>query len=298
MQDKSARLVEISAVYSLLKNESLLNPTLYKGQLILNVSKAMWALVLVGMGALMTGCVTTSDSSFARKADSAKAEREYVQLGLAYLQQRDFKQAHEYLDRALAINDKSAPALAGYGLLYQSEGESALAEKMFNQALSVDSGFTQGRSYYAAFLYANGRFQAAYDQLTRAVEDTGYAQRSLLFANLAQTALKLGKQDEAVAAYRRALKLNPGDLSALTGLTQLLVEKGRFEEAKPFYNQLVARMRYSETLEQSSASLWLGIRIARHFKDLDQEASLALLLKKRYPNSAEYAQYKAISGHD
>jgi type IV pilus assembly protein PilF len=62
-----------------------------------------------------------------------------------------------------------------------------------------------------------------------------------------------------------------------------------FVEANQHYR------RHLEVSSHTSRSLWLGIRLARKFQRVDEEASFSLMLKNIFPASEEYKQYLAKS---
>jgi len=92
---------------------------------------ARFVMSLILAAAMLSGCVTTTDSGFAREADRQKALADYVQLASAYIGQGNFERARHHLDRALEIDSKNSPALAAKGLVFANEGVPALAEKQF-----------------------------------------------------------------------------------------------------------------------------------------------------------------------
>ncbi|MEC7376354.1 MAG: tetratricopeptide repeat protein, partial [Pseudomonadota bacterium] len=66
----------------------------------------------------VTGCVTTTDSRFAREADRAEALENYVTLATAYIGQGNLDRARHHLDRALKIDSDYPGARAAMGLVY------------------------------------------------------------------------------------------------------------------------------------------------------------------------------------
>ncbi len=254
--------------------------------------------ILLMLIVALTGCVTYTDSTFDVAQDKEKAEQAYVRLGLAYLQQERFDRSRQNLNRALEINNRSAPAKAGLGLLNQAEGEYEIAEKRFLEALSEDPDFTRGRSYYGAFLFNQGRYDEALEEFRTASEDTEYENRAGIFVNLGRTANRMGLHEEAVQAYQRALRLNRNRRDAMEGSITALLELDRYDEARPLYQQLVRRIEQTQDARHSPQSLWAGIRIARQDNDADREASLALQLRNRFPDSDEHRKYRALKADE
>lgn len=246
----------------------------------------------------LSGCVRTTDGTFSSSADKEKAEAAYVRLGLAYLQEEQYDRSRQHLNRALEINRRSAPAMAALGLLNQAQGEMDTAEKRFKEALSADRNFTRGRSHYGAFLYNQGRFSEAYEQLERASRDTEFEGRPGVFINLGRTAHRLGRYEDAAAAYQRSLRLERGNHAALEGAVVNLVEAGEYGEARPLYERLVMSIRASTDVNHSAASIWAGIQLADQQGDKDQVSSLALLLRSRYPDSVQFEKYRAMTAND
>jgi type IV pilus assembly protein PilF len=245
----------------------------------------------------VTGCVTNTDSRFAREADRDKAVKNYVQLATAYIGQDNIERARNHLDRALELSPDNPGALAAKGLIYQREGEPELAERSFKDALSSDPGYTRGRVYYGAYLYGQQRFEEARDQFLAASRDTGYAERASVFFNLGLTEERIGNLEGAVTAYRRAVELSRGDARSLLALSRTLVESGDYRAASRHYSRLTNLMQRNKNLRHSPESLYTGIRIAHHVGDRNQASSLGLQLKNNFPNSVEYQQYRVMTSN-
>jgi len=261
----------------------------------LNVKRWMLAAVCIG---LLSGCVTQTESIFTQKENKAQAVKDYVDMGAMYFQQGSYDLARARLKRALNLEPDNAQALATLGLVYQAQHEPDLAEQNFRKALDEKPDYTRGRTFYGAFLYSQGRYGDAYKQFLRASKDPDYNDRELVFVNLAESARRIGKNDEALKAFRRALELAPGDHRALAGISGLLVHMGRYRQAQYYYSQLLTKINQTKGLQHSPQTLWTGILIARHFGNADQESSLALLLRNLYPKSQEFKQYKALTSNE
>ncbi len=256
------------------------------------------SVIMLALGVLVSGCVTTTDSGFTREADRDKALNNYVRLATAYIGQGNLDRARHHLDRAMEIDDDSAAALAAQGLVYSADGEDRLAEKSFRQSIASDGQYTRGRIYYGAYLYSKRRFDDAKDQFSIASEDTGYEDRGSVFFNLGMTEERLGNVKSAETAYRRAVELTRGDARMLLALSRVLVEQDDYSAASRYYGRLQAIIRGSTQYSHSSESLFTGIRIARHYGDRDQAASLALMLRNKFPDSLEYQQYKVLIANE
>lgn len=254
--------------------------------------------IIVVVLSLLAGCVTTTDSRFAREADRDKALNNYVRLATAYIGQGNLDRARHHLDRALEIDKRYAPALAAQGLVYSADGENDLAEQSFRRSLASDRNYTRGRIYYGAYLYSQRRFEEARDQFSAASRDTNFDDRGSVFFNLGMTEERLGNLESAEAAYRRSVDLTRGQPRSLLALSRVLVEQEEYSAASHFYSQLQSVIQGSARHTHSSESLYTGIRLARHFGDLDREASMALMLRNEFPESIEYQQYKVLIANE
>ncbi|PAU80912.1 type IV pilus biogenesis/stability protein PilW [Halovibrio salipaludis] len=242
---------------------------------------------------LAAGCVSQRQGTFA-SGDPEKAEEDYVRLGLAYIQNDRYDRARRHLDRALEINEESAPAIAAKALINQEEGEYDLAEERFRRALDLEPEYTRGRSHFGVFLYNRGRYEEALEQFRKASEDTDYDSRAGVFVNLARTASRLERHDEAADAYKRAMQLQRGSTSAHIGAVTSLIDAGRYAEARPLYRQLTMRIERSRELSHTPESLLAGIRLARESGDDRKASGLAEQLRERFPDSEEYQQYRTM----
>lgn len=243
---------------------------------------------------LVTGCVTTTDSRFSREADQQEALDNYVKLATAYIGQGNLERARHHLDRAFKLDSDDPGARAAMGLVYNAEGEPELAERNFEKAISEDPGYTRARVYYGAFLFGQNRMEDARDQFRAASRDTGYQDRGSVFFNLGMTQERLGELEAAATSYRRAVELTRGDARSLLALSRVSVETGNYDDAARYYSRLISLMQRNQRLVHSPESLLTGIRIARYYSDENQEASLALQLRNKFPESVEYQQYKVL----
>lgn len=245
--------------------------------------------------ALLSGCVTTTDSALTKNADPELALQRFIDLGFEYIKREDFSRAQKHLVRALEIDEDNARANSAMGLIYQRQGEKKLAEESFQSAIDNDPRYTQGRTYYAAFLFSNQRYNDSLEQFLKAAEDTTYSARSQVYTNIALCNVRLNKPERALQAYERALQIDRFNSGALAGMTEVLLSLNNFKQAQYYYNRLVQQIA-NQSLSHSARTLWQGVRIARHFNASQQEASLAALLKELYPDSPEYKRYLSQFG--
>ena len=197
-------------------------------------------------------------------------------LGYLYTARRQFGDAMEHLNQALATSPDFAPALAALGLAQRRMGDKvndiderneqwAEAEINLLRALKTDSNLldADGESYYGTLggLYRRqNRHEDALHAYQHAVNVT--PQASYPAGNLAILYKYTGRDDEALEAYVRVEEIaetilddNPSDHWARLDLAQALLVQGRLDEAMREYKNLVMRQPPMGALDTGASSL-------------------------------------------
>ena len=245
---------------------------------------------LLAMSIGLTGCVSTSTSSI--PVNQGKAVADYMNLAKGYVQGGYTEKAIQPLERALEIEPRSADVHGLLGMVYQIQGESALAEKSFKTALSYNSQASDVRNNYGAFLFNQNRLSEAYRQFELASEDLSYPRRSRIFENMGIVALRQGNQGLASRHFDKALRLNSSLPRASLELADIYFNQGDNRKAWQYYQNFIGLS------QQDARSLWLGIQLARLNGEKDKVASYALQLERLYPGSKEWREYRSREGYE
>jgi type IV pilus assembly protein PilF len=240
------------------------------------------------IASLLAGCVSTGDVDPMRTDKGRESARDaYIQLGIGYLQQGAGERAKVPLKKALELDSSSADAHAALALVFQREMEYKLADEHYRKALSQRSDDARLLNNYGGFLFEQERYQEALEHYQQASRDTLYPERSRVFENLGLTALKLDQREQAKAYFERSLRLNSRQPRALLEMAVIHYEELQYVPARGYYDS------YSQLAEQNARSLLLGASLATIFEDRDTAASLGLQLKRLYPGTPEYQQYRS-----
>lgn len=244
------------------------------------------ALTTICLLALLTGCATEEPNRSEAAVNMSEMTQRQLDLGVGYLRNGDYPRAKEKLNRALEIDPRNAVVHATFGLLFQLEGENELAETYFQNAVRYQPDSAQARNSYGAFLFSQKRYEEAVEQLEHASENRFYRNRPTVFENLGVAYKQLGDDERAEFAFTRAIQLNPEQARALLELAEIRYTQQNYAQSREYY------VRHARVASTSARTLWLCIRLARIFKDYNEEASCIEALEGIFPASDEYQLFK------
>ena len=168
-----------------------------------------------------------------------------------------------------------------FGLTYMELGEDRLAEENFAKALKLAPNNSDVNNNYGWYLCNRKREKESIAYFLNAVKDPLYTQPHKPLNNAGICSRRSGDNVQAEEYFRRALRLAPDDPQIHLQLADLNFGRNNLPQA---------RLHLTRVLEFSNASaevLWLAVRMNRKMGDRNAEASNALKLKQRYPESRE-----------
>ena len=104
---------------------------------------------------------------------------------------------------------------------------------------------------------------------------------SASYVNAGVCSRRRGDVASAEDYFQRALKTRPGQPQALYQLADMSFARGDFRGAKAYLNRL------TQVAVPNAEMLWLGVRVERRLGDRNAEASYALQLRNKFPDSKE-----------
>ena len=230
--------------------------------------------------AILAGCASQTPKEPYSNAESnvQHRARAHTELASGYFSQKQMAIALEEFNEAVRVDPDYGPAYNGLGLVYAALGEDAKADANFKKSLQLDPVNSETRNNYGSFLCSRNRVEESISQFLEAVRNPLYTTPGIAYMNAGICALK--KKDEARAQVylEKALQIQP------------LLNPAAYHLATIQFNHGQAGMAHT-TLQNALANnptaemLWLGIRVERVLGDKDAEASYALLLRRKYPNS-------------
>ena len=142
-----------------------------------------------------------------------------LQLGRLYLRKGDWQNAYTALDQSVKLAPGDAEAQARLGTAAQYVGKKPEALAAYKKAVELDPKNVDYRTTYGLLLGVNGQADAGAAELQKVVSTPGYSS-SDGYVNLGwlyrNTEPK--KVDQSIAAYKKALELNPKEEQAALAL--------------------------------------------------------------------------------
>ena len=240
------------------------------------------------LAALLSACATGGGSDFRGVAEATQPAKEHsgdarvrVQLGVQYLQRKQYDQALRVLNEAVGRYPQLPGPVSALALVYERLGDARAADASFRRAVDLDANDAAIRNNFANFLCRQGRYAEARVQFERAFEDRLYRQPAQLHANAGVCALRIPDLGLADIEFRKALSLSPSHPVALYEMAAISLKLRHYAVGLGYLD------RFERRREHSPASLWLGVRLARGGKHLDRELRYARDLSRRFPDSLE-----------
>ena len=245
----------------------------------IDVPAGIWALALIV--ACLAGCASVTQAKLGEPAPTARRVQAQLDLARGYLENKDYARVRRPLLRALQLDPDAVQAHILAGVLYEGENEAELAERHYKRALQIDPVNPQALNNFGAFLYKQGRHEAALVPLRLAVQDTGYPRRAQAFENLGLAELRSGQVDAAQHAFKRALNLGGRQPRSSLELAEIAFIRQDYGAAERHYHDFLRNAGETER------SLCLGMRLRNVPGATERSAAHAALLQRQYPQVIE-----------
>jgi type IV pilus assembly protein PilF len=236
-----------------------------------------WILLL----ALLAACAgQTERPSYGGESNLRERARIHTELGAGYYAQSQLGIALEEFNEAAQIDPSYSLAHNGLGLVYGALREDAKADASFKKAIQLDPGNSESRNNYGTFLCSRGRYDESIVQFLEAVKNPLYVTPGVAYMNAGVCSLRKKDLANAEVYLQRALQVQPVLYQAAYQLALIEFERGQPLRAREYLQTPLAN-------DPSPDMLWLGVKVERQLGGRDAEASYALQLRKKYPNSEQ-----------
>jgi type IV pilus assembly protein PilF len=207
--------------------------------------------------------------------------RIHTELAANYFEIGNVAVALEEVREALRADGSYGPAHNVAGVIYAQLKEDRLAEESFQRALSINPSDPDAHHNYGMFLCQRKQEREAIRHFMTAVRNPLYTAPERSYINAGVCARRSGDVAGATEFFLLALKVRPNQPQALYQMADLAYARGDFGQAKGYLNRL------TQAATANAETLWLGVRVERRLGDRNSEASYALQLRNRFPESRE-----------
>jgi type IV pilus assembly protein PilF len=232
----------------------------------------------------LSACAPTPEQQAQDSRNQAEAlhgARVHTELAAAWYARRRFDIAVDETKLALESMPDYVPAYNMRGLIYMEVGEDQLARAAFERALEIKPGDPETSNNYGWFLCNRKQPAQAIAYFQRALEDRLYQSPDKPLVNAGICTRRLGDNAKAESYFRRALLTQPEQPLAHFNLADLAFLRGDSKLSKNHLDRALASGAVTAEM------LWLKVRLERKLGDRSAEASAALQLRRRFPQSRE-----------
>ncbi len=240
------------------------------------------------IGTLLMGCASSQE----RKALKARKENVVIlntQLAATYLQRGRPEIALDNISKALALAPNDSQANNVMALLQWHLKQNDVADRYFRRALKSQPGNSEARNNYGAFLCERGEVDKAVKQFELALTNPLYTTPAQANLNAGLCLMKKPAPVMAESYFRETLKLDPKRKAALYQMAKISYDSGKTYSARGFIQ------RFFEIANDTPESLLLAVKIEGKLHAKDAEASYALRLRGKFPDSPETQELHKLS---
>lgn len=241
---------------------------------------------------VLSGCVTESYRAGIRQNETEtqvnthQAASVRVSLGLRYLQKGDYSQAKFNLSKALELSPNSSEANYAFAYYLQKTGETALADRYYQTALSIAPNNGDTRNNYGVFLCEQQRYEEAQEQFLFATRLKDYIRSASTYENLAICAQAQQKIIAALNYLELAEQHQAKPSRILSFKAELYYQSGQYKAA------LEALERWFNVEQATADMLLLKHLSALAMDNLPLAYQVAQTLVTAFPHSPEATWYK------
>lgn len=188
------------------------------------------------------------------RATEIKPDAAPAHLGAAesYYELKDYKNALKYGKRASQLDPNQAQVMQVLGNIYDAQKDYEQAIASYKRALELNSNQPKVMNSLAQAYLRAGQFEPAYELL---VSVTATEPTAATYQHLGYAAMKLKKNDEAIAAYRKSVELAPNDATAYKGLGVALMVAASQNNDEKLKAEAIAQWQKSLELQSDQPKL-------------------------------------------
>ncbi|MEE9421914.1 MAG: type IV pilus biogenesis/stability protein PilW [Gammaproteobacteria bacterium] len=209
-----------------------------------------------------------------------------TQLGVEYLRKGMHEASLQKLEKALKQDSRHAPAHDAIAVLYERLGENDKADSHYKRSLSLDGKNAATLNNYGQYLCRQNKLDKADAHFLKAVENPLYRYPEMIYTNAGICAGRVPDQRKAEGYFRKALAKNAAYAPALKEMIRLSFTQDNYLGARAYLQ------RYETKGPLDAKMLWVAVQTEKHLGDKDAMAKYKLLLKNKFPDSAQATELR------
>jgi len=173
----------------------------------------------------LSSCATTTTLENAQKAGA------HYKIGVSYFNENKIQSAFVEFQKALELNPKDKEVMNALGLVYLKFEDLQKAQQSFIKAVTIDPDFSEAHNNLGVTYTKMGKWSEAVDSFKRALKNPIYQTPGNAYYNLGNAYYRLGLIDDAINAYKEAIKRMQDFHRPYYGLALCYNAKGQYGEA-------------------------------------------------------------------
>jgi protein O-GlcNAc transferase len=199
-------------------------------------------------------------------------------LGLLFVQHRQFDAAAHWMQRAVTTNPNHPIYLSNFGNILQDLQQWEEAIPQYQRAIVLDSNYADAHYNLGNALQRVGQHEAAIESYQRALAlNPRWAEAYL---NCGNSSDALGRHVEALQSYEKVIECNPNFSGGHINRANILAKLGRQAEALEGYNQGAATGNDAYQAYIGGAEILIG---QSRYQEAIEKALFAIKLKPMEP---------------
>jgi tetratricopeptide (TPR) repeat protein len=177
----------------------------------------------------------------------------FLRAGMANERTGNYPAAVKAYERGLAVEPRNVELLNSLGFALFQQGKSKEAVVTLEKALAVDPKHWKAHNNLALAAIDIGELEVAEAHYR---DSLAIKPQPAIYNDLGFVLERQGLSDEAVEAYRKAIKLDPGSASAHYNLGSALARSGQFAEAERHLRSALKKSPNAQTYTGLGIVLW------------------------------------------
>jgi tetratricopeptide (TPR) repeat protein len=177
----------------------------------------------------------------------------FLRAGMANERTGNYPAAVKAYERGLAVEPRNVELLNSLGFALFQQGKSKEAVVALEKALAVDPKHWKAHNNLALAAIDIGELEVAEAHYR---DSLAIKPQPAIYNDLGFVLERQGLSDEAVEAYRKAIKLDPGSASAHYNLGSALARSGQFAEAERHLRSALKKSPNTQTYTGLGIVLW------------------------------------------